>query len=313
MPTKPDDREDDPFTPPISSSHLKTFVTKPKPKGERRKGVFTVMSGLNAGQLLPIPVGKVVTLGRSSECTFAFDDVSLSRVHAQVMHISDEYIFHDPGSTNGSFVNDARMSGPHTLRDGDRVQLGSDTILRFSLIGAAEEEAMRRVYEAAMRDGLTGVYNRKHMDERLSAELAFALRHNTHLTIILLDIDFFKKVNDNYGHLGGDIVLKEVAQRLGNLLRSEDLLARYGGEEFLIAARGIDLRGGHQLAERLRLAIAQTPFDVGNQQRISVTISSGVASLVCCGGNFEKETLINVADSRLYQAKETGRNRVISG
>jgi len=197
------------------------------------------------------------------------------------------------------------------LADGDRIRVGQNAVLRFTLMEAREQAALQRVYEAALRDGLTGIYNRKYLDERLRGEIAFAARHRSALSVVLLDIDYFKKVNDTYGHLAGDEVLKATAALLRGAMRAEDLLARYGGEEFVAVARGVDLRQAAQLAERLRAIVAREPVAASGAS-IARTISAGVASLECCGGDPTAQRLLGVADERLYKAKTAGRNRVVA-
>ncbi len=294
--------------PPPSSSV--THIVDVDPVATRRHGIFTVASGIDAGKILVVPQGEIMMLGRSAECTHPFDDASLSRVHARVMAVGAEYIIRDDGSRNGTFVNNARISKAETLRNGDRVQLGSNTLLRFALVDDEEERALRRVYEAAILDGLTGVFNRKHLEARIAAELAYAERHQSSLSVVIIDIvDHFKKVNDTYGHLGGDAVLRAVASTFASGLRAEDVLARYGGEEFVILVRG----GAQQaldLADRLRSAIeaASIPFE---SHTIRVTSSAGVASLDEEGLTPDREALLGAADARLYQAKTSGRNRVV--
>jgi two-component system, cell cycle response regulator len=273
--------------------------------------VFTVANGLEAGRVLSIPSDQVSTLGRAPECTFPFDDVGLSREHAQLVVIGEDYVIKDAGSRNGSYVNEIRINAPVKLTPGDRVQLGS-TLLRFSVVDEQEEEALKGVYEAAVRDGLTGVFNRKHLEERLAAELVFAIRHDTSLVVAMFDVDHFKRVNDAFGHLAGDGVLKTVAWVLSQGLRAEDMVARYGGEEFVVLSRKIDLTTGTQMADRLRWNVAATPINVGPQM-IQVTASAGVASLACCGPNRDRATLLGLADQRLYHAKQTGSNRVVGG
>lgn len=298
--------------PPNSSAPFSdiTSVVEVDPIAARRRGVFTVTSGLDAGRVLSVPQGEIVTLGRAAECTFPFDDASLSRDHARVMRVGSEYVLRDDGSRNGTFVNSQRLAKATTLRDGDRVQLGSNTLLRFSLVDEKEEGALRRVYEAAILDGLTGVYNRKHLEERITVELAYAGRHAAPLAVVIVDVDHFKKVNDTYGHLAGDAVLKAVASLLQTSVRPEDVLARYGGEEFVVVARGTSSAQAVELAERLRQSIesAEIAFE---DKRIRVTASAGVSALGDPGVTGDRASLLGAADARLYQAKESGRNRVV--
>jgi diguanylate cyclase (GGDEF)-like protein len=288
---------------------MQTRVVEAEPRSARRHGVFIVGSGLETGRVLVIPSDKLATIGRAPECTFSFDDDSLSREHAAVLWGGGNYIMRDT-STNGTFVNDQRLTAPALLKDGDRVQLGSSTLLRFAYVDDQEEAGLRKVYDAAILDGLTGVFNRKHLEDRLALELDFALRHDAPLSVVILDVDHFKKVNDTYGHLAGDAVLKRVSSLVSSLLRPSDLVGRYGGEEFVVVARGTVARAAVELADRLREALGRAPI-VFEGHEIRVTASAGVASLACCGATRDRNTLLGTADRRLYAAKEGGRNRVV--
>jgi diguanylate cyclase (GGDEF)-like protein len=251
-----------------------------------------------------------LTLGRSEECDARIDDQGLSRIHAQIVRVVGNWMFTDKGSTNGSAINDQRVETPVRLADGDRIRLGATTTLRFALVDEAEEHALRSVYEATTRDPLTGTANRKHLEERLDAELAYAVRHRALLSVVIVDVDHFKRVNDGHGHLAGDAVLKNVAATLTRGIRTEDALARYGGEEFVVIARGIGVDEASVMAERLRQLVASSPT-LFEHQEIAVTVSAGVASLLCCGERRDKQTLLKLADARLYRAKQSGRNQVI--
>jgi two-component system, cell cycle response regulator len=278
--------------------------------GARSRAVLAVTGGPDVGRVISLP-SEEVELGRSEQCAVRFDDQGLSRVHAVINRALSVYVFTDRASTNGSFVNDEKVAGSTVLRDGDHIRLGADTTLRFSMVDEAEELALRQVYESAARDALTGAANRKSFDERLSADLAFSVRHRTPLAVLLVDIDFFKRVNDEHGHLAGDAVLKSTARALERSVRLEDLVARYGGEEFGVIARGSELTRARKMAERLRRAIAAEDV-VHDGKQIRVTASIGVASLACCPEGSDKTALVSLADKRLYRAKELGRNRVVS-
>ncbi len=278
--------------------------------GPRSRAVLTTAGKGETARVLILPDAGMVSLGRSTSCTYRFDEASVSSVHARIAQVNGTFIFTDNNSTNGSFVNDVRVTEPVTLREGDRIRLGPNYLLRFSMVDPDEEEALKRMHEAALIDGLTRVFNRKHLEERLEAEVAFATRHKTELAVAVLDIDFFKRVNDTYGHQAGDAVLKHTAQVMQKCLRTEDVLARYGGEEFVVIARGINLSQGCAFADRLRLAVARSSVEVGGQE-LQVTASLGVASIHCCTGERTKAAIFEIADSRLYRAKEGGRNRVV--
>ncbi|WP_394837730.1 diguanylate cyclase [Pendulispora rubella] len=289
-------------------------------KRTRSKAVLTTATGTQTARVHVLAPSEIVTMGRGDDCTLRFDDASVSGSHARILMVGAEYVFADNRSTNGSYVNDTRIDGAVALKDGDRIRLGPHCMLRFNIVDDDEEAALKRMYEAALYDGLTRVYNRKHLEERLDVEVAFAIRHQTELSVILLDVDHFKNVNDTYGHLAGDAVLRTAAQVMSHGLRQEDLLARYGGEEFVVVARGTAVANAMLVADRLRNSIAATmiPFE---EHLLHVTVSAGVASLRDCGPRIEKATptsvpslktsLLGAADQRLYAAKQAGRNRIV--
>jgi diguanylate cyclase (GGDEF)-like protein len=199
---------------------------------------------------------------------------------------------------------------PVVLKDGDKLTLGATTILKFSYSDEIEETYQRRMREAALRDGLTGAFNKRYLLDRLTTELAFAQRHKAPLSLIMLDVDHFKNINDTFGHPAGDAVLVRVATTVSEAVRKEDVFARYGGEEFAVLCRHIDVSQAAVLAERLRdrLAAGVTEHE---GRRISVTVSLGVAGFpdVPVG---TPQDLISAADAALYQAKASGRNRVVT-
>ncbi|MDR2181816.1 MAG: sensor domain-containing diguanylate cyclase [Treponema sp.] len=159
----------------------------------------------------------------------------------------------------------------------------------------------------AYTDGLTGLYNRRHFMELALTSLEKARRFNTSCFAMILDLDFFKKVNDTYGHLAGDEVLKNASSLMKKTLRSYDLLARYGGEEFVVLVTDTDRDPVMNLAERIRESIEKNPCVYGNL-RITCTVSIGVAE---SAPDCSITGLIDLADKALYQAKESGRNRVV--
>ncbi len=192
-----------------------------------------------------------------------------------------------------------------------RIQAGVRLIsLQQTLIekNPALEEALRRAQEAALTDVLTGLRNRRYAIERLAQECASALRSDRPLSLLMIDIDHFKTINDRFGHAAGDSVLVEIARRLQATLRSSDIIARIGGEEFLVIAPDTPKAEAFKLAERLRQAVAARPVMVG-QTALTVTISIGVADQAASGCQ-NTDQLLNAADAALYAAKAAGRNRV---
>ncbi|RYE77146.1 MAG: GGDEF domain-containing protein [Myxococcales bacterium] len=268
---------------------------------------FLVVSGqASAGKMFKLR-GEMF-IGRANTADIYLDDDGVSRRHARVMVGNDGSVqVFDLNSTNGTYHNGERIS-THVLRDGDTIQIGSTTILKFSYRDALEEELQKNLYNSATRDGLTQAYNKKYFGEALKREFAHAMRQQTPLTLVMFDIDHFKKINDQHGHTAGDFVLSKLAVKVHECIRAEDTFARYGGEEFALLLREASEKQGFACAERIRRTVESTDF-MPSGQRIPVTSSFGVATFT--GTEFTvPEQLIESADQFLYQAKRGGRNRV---
>jgi diguanylate cyclase (GGDEF)-like protein len=196
---------------------------------------------------------------------------------------------------------------PVTLFD---LELRIKAMLRIKDLTDQVEAANKRLAELAMTDGLTGLVNRRRLDELLENEAARAVRYGLSYSLILADVDHFKRVNDTYGHVGGDRVLQVIAARLKEQVRTIDQVARYGGEEMAVLAIGSDASAGAVLAERLRRAVAASPVALDSGEQVSVTISIGVAASTP-DHRLTPTALIEEADAALYTAKRNGRNRVV--
>lgn len=166
----------------------------------------------------------------------------------------------------------------------------------------------RLLKEMSVRDGLTGLFNRRHLNTTLHTEYERARRYGTDLALLIMDLDFFKEVNDNHGHDFGDFVLKEFGDRLVSLTREEDTCFRFGGEEFVILMPQTDQKGAMSAGEKIRAHFESNGFDNGQSYRI-VTVSIGVTSLSHHKIQAQND-LISLADQALYQAKAEGRNQV---
>jgi two-component system, cell cycle response regulator len=259
-------------------------------------------------------------IGRSSKVDIQIDEESISRSHAVIENYGDEIVVRDLESTNGTYVND-RPVREHRLLDGDQVKIGR-TIFKF-LTGSNIEAAYHdEIYRLTTTDGLTQIYNKRYFLQEMEREMSRCVRYERDLSLVMIDIDHFKPINDTYGHLAGDHILRQVAQRIVRQIRSTDVFARYGGEEFILLLPEIGKAQAIQLSDKLRQSIAHEPFTFDNVD-IPVTLSMGVAEVteylarmsstdkIELSNQINCFTFINLADMRLYRAKESGRNRVV--
>lgn len=276
--------------------------------GQRDRPYLIVLSGSDVGQMHKVKDGETI-LGRSSTAQVKLSDDGISRRHARLVVTGKTVTIEDLDSANGMFVNGQRVKAS-ALKDGDQIQLGGTTILKFTYHDSLEEDFRRQMYEAALRDPLTKAFNKKCLLDRLTTELAFAQRHQAPLALLMFDVDFFKKVNDTYGHIAGDAVLVHFAQLAHQSVRQEDLFARYGGEEFVVMARATTEETAWGLAERLRQMVEQSHVTY-ERQTIPVTVSAGVAAFPQVQVTSPLE-LVGAADEALYAAKRSGRNRVVA-
>jgi two-component system cell cycle response regulator len=286
----------------------------PRAPTEKDRGVLTLLTGALQGTIIAIDERNDLTLGRSKEAAVLIPDPGLSRIHARVFRrqtpVRTEFYIEDCKSTNGTFVAGTRISVPTLLADGARVSLGRRTALSFSLQDVLAEQALIRVHESAVRDRLTGVYNRGAFDDRLQSEFNASRRRGTPLALLLFDVDHFKRLNDTHGHQAGDAVLRAVAQCAQNTVRGEDVLARYGGEEFAVILRSVSSRSAFVMAERVRVAVEDQRTD-WNQTSIGATVSVGVVHAPSAKAFEGPAAFIAAADAALYEAKHQGRNRVV--
>jgi two-component system cell cycle response regulator len=249
-------------------------------------------------------------IGRSASCEVVMPDDGISRTHARLKRTpAGAYELEDLGSRNGTYVNGERIS-KMILTPGDKIQVGSTTVLMFAVHDAIEAQFQKKMYEAATHDALTGLYNRRFLLDALAKELPYCLRHGTPLSLLMIDLDHFKAINDTHGHPAGDFVLCRMADGLLKATRAEDLVARYGGEEFAVLLREIDAAGAAICAERCRALIEKARYEVKSKP-IKVTLSIGVATLA--DKSFTSvDALMAAADEALYAAKAGGRNCVVA-
>ncbi len=249
---------------------------------------------------------RPLSVGRASDCEIRINDNSVSRRHARIQPGNDGYYAVDLQSTNGTYVNylPAYM---HKLKDGDYLRIGN-CIYRFLIGGNVEAEYHEEIYRLTIMDGLTEIHNKRYFLEFLDRELSRSSRYDRPLSLIMIDLDCFKAINDELGHLGGDFTLRDLAARIKGSIRKDELFARFGGEEFAVVLPETDLEGAVQVGERLVRSVNELPFQFENRT-YPVTISAGV---FMTRGELEMTPaeMIRRADEKLFQAKHEGRNRV---
>ena len=254
---------------------------------------------------------QLTVLGRESGNDIVIHDDRISKVHCEISIGRDDaggerIVLRDLEATNGTFVNGEAVTRAE-LRAGDKVQVG-DTVLQLSCNDEIEKEFHRKLFDLAVRDGLTGMYNKRFVLNEMESLLRIARRNDRVFSIILIDIDDFKKINDRFGHSSGDEYLKQLAVLFQASLRDQDIAGRIGGEEFLVILPETAIEGAFQLAVRIRQSVEEfvlRPEDL----RIRTTISAGVCQYESRIGDARE--LLDMADRALYEAKKAEKNKVL--
>ena len=271
--------------------------------------ILVMLDGSDINRRFPIDK-REVAIGRDIMSDIVLHDSRCSRHHAKLTYRNfeqtaeaPEIMLSDLDSTNGSFVNGVRVH-EYILHDRDKILLGS-SLFGFFMRDESELEADERLYVQARMDALTGILNRGVFNVELPKEFERACRYSRELSLVMFDIDHFKRFNDSYGHQMGDFVLQELGHIIKTNIRGHDLGARYGGEEFAIILPETSLEGALIQAERLRSAVNKHAF-ARDETSFCLSISLGLVALE--PGIHDVEEFIRAADQALYQAKAEGRN-----
>jgi diguanylate cyclase (GGDEF)-like protein len=286
---------------------------QPSGRSLQTRSFLLVLSGAQLGEMFELEPGHSCVIGRKQGVEVMIRDGGVSRRHATIIVEGDGARLKDLESQNGTFVDGVRV-GDCSIANGDRIHIGVSTVLKFVQADEVEAEFQRKLSRGALHEPLTGLYNRLHFMDRLTSELAAAQRHKRALSLLLIDVDHFKGVNDEHGHLAGDEALKMIARVLQSTVRKEDVVARYGGEEFVVLARETAMTGGRALAERVRKAVERSRYtwqghDLNLTVSIGVTVSIGLTQFE--PGRSDRE-ILEAADKALYRAKQKGRNCVVA-
>ncbi len=285
----------------------------PGEDGDGRAILLVVIAGAEVDFGRHFVVDKeTATIGRGGGNDLVLHDGKVSKDHCILSVVRgrrgvERIDVRDLGTTNGTSVNGEPVDQA-TLKAGDKVQVG-DTVLQLRYGDEIEREYHARLFDLAVRDGLTGLYNKRYVLNELENLLRIARRGRRALSVILLDSDDFKRLNDRFGHLAGDEYLQSLAGLIRGALREQDLAGRVGGEEFLVVLPETGLDGALQLAERLRRGAEEfVPPRGGTEAR--VTLSAGVCPFN--EGVRDLTHFLELADRALYRAKQEGKNRVVA-
>ncbi len=292
----------DPVQERITAVDLQSFS---QPATSADRACLVVIYGPELGKRAPLSQATF-EIGRSSRSDLPIDQESISRHHARITWDGARHVIEDLGSTNGTYVNDVSTK-KQMLTDGDQVKLGR-SILKYMAGDNIEANYHEEIYRLMTTDALTQTHNRRYFNEALEREYNRSLRYRRALSLILFDIDHFKKINDTYGHVAGDSVLRQLSLVVKPRLRQQDVLARIGGEEFAVLLPEVDTEGARIAAEKVRKLVESARFLVDNKEfgcTVSIGLTSFDARMTAPGMLYE------TADKNLYAAKNGGRNRVV--
>jgi two-component system, cell cycle response regulator len=288
----------------LDTTRITTFE---RPKGPTEACLVVIHSPdpSRLGHRFPLG-GAEVRIGREPDNEVVLQDDAASRRHARIRIAGGGHRVIDLGSTNGTWVNDEQVR-EQALGSGDLLRIGS-TVLKYLVGGELEARYHEELRALALRDGLTGAANKRQLLEVLEREMGRHRRHARPLSLLIVDLDRFKAVNDALGHLAGDEVLRNLVRIVTPALRREDCLARFGGDEFALVLPETALEGARIVAEKVRRRVEEGPFTFEGLV-LPVTASVGIAELAPEMQN--PEDLISAADARLFEAKRGGRNRMV--
>lgn len=291
----------------ITDTELKLDISG-KPTKKKSYPCFIILQGADLiGQIYKAKNNSII--GRGANVYITINDSAVSRDHAKISTLGSRRVFvEDLGSKNGTYVNTSKIEKTE-LFDGDKVRIGN-TILKFDILDEVEMSFQDKLFASSIEDDLTRIYNKKFFFESLAKDFSYAKRHKIHLSIITFDIDDFKKVNDNYGHVEGDFILRSLGKLIKPLIRTEDIFARIGGEEFAIILKNVGKDKAFLFAERIRTLIAKHPFK--RQKTHKITVSIGCETFH--NKNYEThKQLFEKADGFLLKAKKKGKNVTVKG
>ena len=283
-----------------------TSVREIAARGRSRNACLVQLRGPQMGVRLELG-SRNFSVGREPGNDIILESDSVSRRHARIEPAEAGHRIVDNFSTNGTYLNEVLVQGDSPLRSGDYIQIG-EAIFKYLSGDNIEVAYHEEIYRLTIEDGLTKVPNKRALTDFLDREFSRARRHTRSLAVVMCDLDHFKRVNDDFGQLMGDYVLREVAKLAKARIRAEELFARYGGEEFCAVLPEVDEAGAAAFAEDFRRLVEEHHFEFeGNCVDVTVSIGYAMADETMT----RPEALLLRADENLYRAKHAGRNRVV--
>ena len=291
----------------IVLTDIKAALASAEKEAEKKPAALLVVGGELNGTLFNMNE-DVITAGRSADNSIPLEFGGISRHHLKITHQGEEnWFIEDAGSKNGTYVNNNKIEQPTQLKNGDMIKLGTIS-LKYLPKGDPDRLTYYKLNLEANTDRHTGCYNKTYFNNRIDLEVKKSKVTGEPLSLIIFDLDHFKKLNDNFGHDAGDFVLKEMAGLIRNKgVRDLDVFARYGGEEFVILLPKTNLKQAYDIAERLRKQLEEHEF-MYETTRLPVTASIGVADYR--QGVTSGTELFKRADQAVYKSKQGGRNQV---
>jgi diguanylate cyclase (GGDEF)-like protein len=276
--------------------------------GAPQKPCLTVLYGGPVGLVYTLPPGTEILIGRGADADIPLiEERRVSRKHAIIrVSVEGNVVIEDQGSSNGTFVNGTRVTRQE-LKDGDRIQIGYSCIIKFSYQDDLEYQLQHEI-AGGIKDPVTRLHTKKYFHDRIDAEFSYARRRDEHLGVIIFAVDHFSKISLSHGHAAGELVIKEVARIINEILRAGDVFSRYDGERFALLARNLDDEGSVILAQRIRKIVRDHDVDFEGT-RIQLSVSIGIATLA--DKPKKAEELIQIAEQSLQKTiDEAGENGI---
>jgi len=290
--------------------HSETMIFRPgelSAQAHQKQAVLTVIRGNRADLGHSKPIGQEILVGRARECGLVLADMMVSSRHARLTRQADgRYVLEDLGSTNGTRVNGQPLAGAWKLGEGDKIYLG-EAVLRFSMVDAMDLGYHEELSQLARVDPLTGLDSKRCFDDALAIALQHALQQGQPLSVLMMDMDGIKPINDTHGHLFGEYAIAQTGRLIARVLGEQGRACRFGGDEFTAMLPGFDKAAAVQVAEDIRRLLQEAGLEK-NGIPLQPTISIGVAS--CPEDGDTLLALVDAADQALYRSKRAGKNRV---